>query len=105
MHEALEKTLRTLRLSGAVQTLETRLQEALGNNLAHQEFLEILLQDELLIRSERALKRRIKKANFRDLKNLEDFNFSFNTTIKRQEIYELASWAKTVEVTHNLELL
>jgi DNA replication protein DnaC len=89
--QRLEETMTKLRLSGARQTLEVRLQEALGNNLSHQEFLELLFQDELAVRKQRAIQRRIKKAEFRDLKSLEDFDFSFNTTIKRSEIYELAA--------------
>jgi len=89
--QRLEETMTKLRLSGARQTLEVRLQEAVGNNLSHQEFLELLFQDELAVRKQRAVQRRIKKAEFRDLKSLEDFDFSFNTTIKRPEIYELAA--------------
>lgn len=87
----LEEAMTTLRLSGAKQTLAVRLQEATGNNLSHQEFLELLFQDEIAIRKQRAIQRRIKKADFRDLKSLEDFDFSFNTSVKRTEIYELAA--------------
>jgi hypothetical protein len=32
------------------QSLEVRLQEAAGNGLNHAEFLELVLQDELLVR-------------------------------------------------------
>lgn len=91
MRTSLENALKQLRLSGAKDNLELRLQEAMGNNLGHAEFLELLLQDELLIREQRTIKRRIKKADFRDLKSLEDFDFSFNTNIKRSEIYQLAA--------------
>jgi DNA replication protein DnaC len=87
----LEEAMTTLRLSGAKQTLGVRLQEAAGNNLSHQEFLELLFQDEIAIRKQRAIRRRIKKADFRDLKSLEDFDFSFNTSVKRTEIYDLAA--------------
>lgn len=89
--QTLESTMTKLRLSGARQTLPIRLQEALGNNLSHQEFLELLFEDELAVRKQRAVERRIKKAEFRELKSLEDFDFSFNTRIKRTEIYDLAA--------------
>jgi len=89
--QRLEEAMTKLRLSGAKQTLTVRLQEAVGNNLSHQEFLELLFQDELAVRKQRAIQRRIKQAEFRDLKSLEDFDFSFNTSIKRAEIYELAA--------------
>jgi len=72
-------------------TLEVRLQEAVGNQLNHQEFLELIVNDELAIRDDRAIARRIKKAGFRELKSLEDFDFSFNPSIKRRQIMDLAT--------------
>jgi DNA replication protein DnaC len=63
----------------------------MGNNLSHEEFLELILQDESNIRQQRLIARRIKTASFRDLKTLEDFDFRFNPAIKRKEIFELAS--------------
>lgn len=89
--QKLEETMTKLRLSGARQTLPVRLQEAAGNNLTHQEFLELLFQDELILRKQRSIQRKVKKADFRDLKCLEDFDFSFNTSIKRPQIFELAA--------------
>ena len=52
MNEALRTALKQLRLSGMTQSLEVRLQEAAGNGLNHTEFLELILQDELLVRKE-----------------------------------------------------
>ena len=59
-----------------------RLQEAAGNVLNHVEFLELILQDELAIRADRLTNRRVKAAVFRDPKTLEDFDFSFNPSVK-----------------------
>ena len=91
MNEALRTALKELRLSGMTQSLEVRLQEAAGNGLTHTEFLELVLQDELLVRKERQIKRRIKAAMFRDLKTLEDFDWQFNPSIKKKQIFDLAS--------------
>ena len=91
MKEALAKTLKALRLSGLAQSLDVRLQEAAGNSLRHAEFLELILQDELLVRQERTIKRRLKAAAFRDLKTLEDFEWSFNPSIPKRQIYDLAT--------------
>ena len=91
MNPALQTTLKKLRLSGLTQTLDIRLQEAAGNGLNHAEFLELILQDELLVRQERLIARRLKAASFRDLKTLEDFDFSFNPSIPKKQIYELAT--------------
>ncbi len=91
MNPQLQSALKRLRLSGLLSTLEVRLQEAAGNQLAHAEFLELIVGDEIAIRDDRAIERRIKAARFRDLKSIEDFDFSFNTSIKRRHIMELAT--------------
>ncbi len=91
MNDTLTHTLRKLRLSGLSETLEVRLQEASGNSLTHVEFLELILQDEMLIRQQRQITRRVKAAAFRELKLLEDIDWSFNTSIKKNQIYDLAT--------------
>jgi DNA replication protein DnaC len=91
MNEALRKSLKQLRLSGLLESLEIRLQEAGGNGLSHGEFLELILQDELAVRGNRQLERRFKAAQFRERKTLEDFDWSFNPAIPRKQIYDLAS--------------
>jgi DNA replication protein DnaC len=91
MNPQIISNLKRLRLSGLASTLEVRLQEASGNQLNHLEFLELLISDELSVRSDRAMARRIKAAGFRELKSLEDFDFSFNPSIKRAKIMELAT--------------
>src|SRR5262245_4485505 len=89
--QRLEMPLRQLRLSGLTRTLDVRLQEAAANRLSHAEFLELILQDELNVRQERLLTRRTKAADFAQLKTLEDFDWHFNPSINRKEIYELAT--------------
>jgi len=91
MNDGLVKSLRQLRLSGLLEALEVRLQEAAGNNLTHAEFLELIMQDELNIRNQRLIKRRVQGAAFREIKTLDDFDFSFNPSIKRKQIYDLAT--------------
>ena len=91
MNEALRKTLKQLRLSGLLESLEIRLQEAAGHGLSHGEFLELILQDELAVRDDRQFERRFKAAEFRERKSLEDFDWSFNPSIPRKQVYDLAS--------------
>jgi DNA replication protein DnaC len=91
MTPQLKEACRKLRLSGLATCLDPRLQEATANQLPHAQFLELLLQDELNIRAQRQLERRKKAAGFRDLKPLEDFDWSFNPSIKRSQIFDLAT--------------
>jgi len=91
MNDALQKALTRLRLSGLAQSLDVRLQEASGNGLNHTEFLELILQDELAVRNERLIARRVKAAGFLEQKTLEDFDWQFNSSIKKKQIYDLAT--------------
>jgi DNA replication protein DnaC len=91
MRPALLQTLKKLRLSGLAQSLEVRLAEAAGNHLDHGEFLELILQDELNVRQSRLVGRRIKTACFNEVKNLDEFDFAFNPSIKRRQISDLAT--------------
>jgi DNA replication protein DnaC len=91
MTESLRSALKQLRLSGLLDSLEVRLHEAAGNGLNHVEFLEVILQDELAVRGDRQLRRRLKAAQFRELKTLEDFDWSFNPSIKKKQVFDLAT--------------
>ena len=104
MNDALLKALKRLRLSGLAQTLDVRLQEAAGHSLTHAEFLELILQDEVTIREDRLLARRVRAADFREPKTLEDFDWQFNTSIKRKQVYDLAT-CKFVRERRDLLLL
>ena len=91
MNATLTQSLRKLRLSGLMQTLEVRLHEAQANQLTHEQFLELIVTDEVNIRRQRLLQRRLKAAQFRDLRTIEDFDFRFNPSVSRKEIFELAT--------------
>ena len=91
MNDRLKTALRQLRLSGLADALDVRLQEAAGHQLSHAEFLEIVLQDELLVREQRLIVRRVKAAQFRELKTLDNFDWAFNPAIPRKQVYGLAT--------------
>ncbi len=91
MNDRLQSALRQLRLSGLAETLDVRLQEAAGHQLSHAEFLELILQDELLVRNQRLIDRRVKAAQFRELKTLDNFDWAFNPSIPRKQLFDLAT--------------
>src|SRR6476469_8562913 len=91
MKDTLQTTLRQLRLSGLAQTLDVRLQEAAGHKLSHGEFLELVLQDELFVRDERQINRRTKAAAFRELRPLDEFDWSFNPSLPKKQVFDLAT--------------
>lgn len=91
MNDRLLSTLRQLRLSGLAESLDVRLQEAAGHQLSHAEFLELILQDELYVRQERQITRRVKGALFRETKTLDNFDWSFNPSIPKKQVFDLAT--------------
>ena len=91
MNDNLRQALKQLRLSGLLESLEVRLHEAASHHLNHVEFLELILQDELAVRSDRLLERRIKAGGFRELKTLDDFDWAFNPSIKKKQVFDLAT--------------
>ena len=87
----LSPLLKQLRLSGILDSLEARNREAIENKLAYPEFLALLVGDEIARREQKKLQTRLRRANFRSHKPLEDFDFDFNPKISRALIEELAS--------------
>ena len=87
----LNTTLKQLKLSGLGRTLDLRLQEAAANRLTHRQFLELILHDEINLREQKRLQTRTRMAEFKALKTLEDFDWRFNESVSRKDIYELAA--------------
>jgi DNA replication protein DnaC len=91
MNAELERKLRLLRLSGMVQALPVRNQEAISGQLAHVEFLELLVEDELARRRDRLFQRRLKQAHIPQVKSLDSFDWTFNPKLPKPLILDLAT--------------
>lgn len=91
MNAQLDSHLRHLRLSGMAEALPVRLQQAVNAPLSHAEFLELIVEDELARRSDRLFARRLKQAGIVQVKELSDFDWSFNPKIPRAKLCELAT--------------
>lgn len=91
MNPQLLSQLRHLRLSGIAEALPVRLEQARSAPLDYIEFLELIVSDELSPRSDRLFARRLKQAGIAQVKELSDFDFSFNPKIPRPKLVELAT--------------
>jgi DNA replication protein DnaC len=87
----LEASLRSLSLSGMLDTLEARLAQAHAGELGHLEFLQVLCQDEIARREAAALERRLRAARFEQTTTIEEFDFSYNAKIPAAVIRDLAT--------------
>ena len=91
MMNQLTQQLKGLKLGGILDTLDVRNREAIDRKITYVEFLSLLVQDEIERRDNARLTRRLRKANFNPQKTLESFNFDFNPSIDRKQIFDLAS--------------
>jgi len=82
--------LKQLRLSGLLESLETRNREAIENKLTYPEFLALIIQDEAARRDQKKYDMRLRRSGFRGDKTLEGFDFDFNPGLNQQLINELA---------------
>jgi DNA replication protein DnaC len=87
----LETPLKRLRLSGILDTLGTRNQQAIDGQWSYVDFLSRLLEDEVARREHKQLALRVRRAALNTAKTLEAFDFSFNPTLSRQRILDLAA--------------
>jgi len=85
--------LRTLRLSGILETLEVRTRQAVEQQASFVEFLALLLQDEVERRAQHALRLRLRRAAFDPSKTLESFDFGFNPKLNKAQVFDLATCA------------
>ena len=83
--------LKALRLSGILDTLDVRTQEAVGEQWTYGDFLERLLEDEVERRAQKQLALRVRRAALNTGKSLETFDFGFNINLNRQQLYDLAA--------------
>jgi DNA replication protein DnaC len=89
--DTLQPRLRRLKLSGMLDVIAARTEEARAARLDPVDFLLLLLDDELARREAEGVARRIRNARFDDVCDLRDFDFSFNPEIPRTSVWELAS--------------
>jgi len=90
MHE-LTPHLKRLRLSGILDTLEVRNEQAVKEKWSYIEFLSRLVQDESERRAQKQLERRLRRGQVNTTKTLETFDFEFNPAISRQQVFDLAT--------------
>lgn len=100
----IQKKFRGFKLSGIVENLEIRIKQATDENLGYAEFLGMLLEDEINRRSDNKRGRLYKGAKLPYDKGIEDFDFTFQPSIKKQEIIELST-CRFIEKRANLLLI
>jgi len=97
--------IKRLRVPRLGDHLERVSRQAAEEEWSYEEFLTALLEGEVFARDQTALEKRIKRACFPSrAKTLETFDFSYQTSVRKQVMLHLAS-LRFVELAHNVIFL
>ncbi len=88
--ERLEQELKRLKLRRVREVLEDYNRLAISQQWSHLDFLSGLMHEEVTARDTTQQQKRLAAAGFPMLKTVEAFDFSFQTSVSRQEVMELA---------------
>jgi len=88
---SLKAVLKRMRLSGMLHTLPDRIAYAKKAKLCQQDFLELVLQDEIDRRDQVSLETRLQKAQFEEEQVFENFNWDAKITFDQDKVRDLFS--------------
>lgn len=86
----LERSLRGLRLSGMIPTLEMRALQVAGHEMSFLEAFSWLVQDELDRRRSRLQERRFALSGLPERKTLAEIDWNYNPRLPKRDVLELA---------------
>jgi DNA replication protein DnaC len=91
MNEQIKRLSYELRLYGINTSFEARAMSAINHGQSHLEFLSLLLEDEKNSRKDKFGKSLTKRAKFRYLCDLEDWDTNYDRGITKAQLKELAA--------------
>lgn len=97
----IKQRLKDFKLSGIYNSYEERIKYATDKSLSYEEFLELILEDEVNNRADNSYKKRYSKAKFPYSKNIEDFDFGFQPSINKRTLNDICT-CQFVEKKHNV---
>ena len=87
--EQIRSMLADLKLPGALEAVDEVLSQADGGHVTASEAIHKLLQAQITLRNDRRLQAAMRSSRLPCVKTLEDFDFSFQPSIKREQIDSL----------------
>lgn len=100
----LERALRGLRLSGMIDTLQTRALQVASHEADFLEAFSWLVQDELDRRRSRLQLRRFALSGLPERKTLQELDWSYNTRLPKRDVLELST-LKFIEAREDILLI
>lgn len=87
--ERLQDNLQRLKLSRAVEVLDTIAREAEANKSSYLAFLDHLLEEEVAAKDTRRVQTAMKTAGLPSAKTIEEYDFSFHPHLDKKTVMEL----------------
>ena len=97
LEEKLNTNLRKLELLQLERRLDALIEEKDFSKRTFKEQLNIVLEEELAFRQERAIRMRLKLAKFPVIKSIDGFDFSFQPDLDKESILSLFSLSFVAE--------
>ena len=91
IRERIESQMRALNLKGMINRYRELADRATEGKLRYEEYLSLLLEEELNGKTDRSVMARVHKARFPFVKTVEGFDFSFQPGIEEKEVIRLSS--------------
>ncbi len=89
LRERIQSQLADLKMPGALEALDEILSRIDGGKLAGAAAIDALLQAQITLRNNRRLQAAMRSSRLPAVKTLEDFDFTFQPSIKREQIESL----------------
>jgi len=87
----IEGYMKALKLNGILPVYRELSEKATRGKLQYEEYLALLLEEEVKRKTEGSIKAKIGKARFPFLKTIEEFDFSFQPNLGEKEVIRLSS--------------
>lgn len=91
IRERIESQMRALNLKGMINRYRELADRATEGKLRYEEYLSLLLEEELNGKTDRSFTAKIHKARFPFVRTVEEFDFSFQPGIEEKEVIRLSS--------------
>ena len=89
--ETVKERLKQLKLSGALHGLESRNRYALDQKISYVDFLELLLEDEWVVRQNNGYIRRLQQSKLNQQKHMDRYDFTCQPKLDKSLVMELSA--------------
>ena len=91
--EQIAKKYRGLRFNNIARSLGELIKKAEGSEISYLQFSEMLVDYELEQRNQNRVKLNLKRAKFPQTKRLDEFDFKFQTTVTKKQVWQLLDFS------------